>query len=245
MPNHRLLVHSFVFLSLLSPTIASEWIQYPSNGYATMTHYILPEGFIAACGCATNSTLYPTAAMNQMAYGSSTAYGPACGKCFNLTLLNAFLSDPPFYPNTTNSVVVKITDLCPYSQRGWCNATTTGPNRGGHYLNFDLAWPSVSIPDTFFPSDPSLYGYSDFGVWNISYNTVSCEYWQGWHYSAALGSVIGYDSCCPDNPTSSDGNTCPSYSDQAGIPPYSHAGSAKAVVPGVPPVLLLLILFMF
>ena len=31
---------------------------------------------------------------------------------------------------------------------------------GGHYLNFDLSWPSSSIPSTFFPSDPSLYGMS-------------------------------------------------------------------------------------
>lgn len=33
-------------------------------------------------------------------------------------------------------------------------------NSGGGYLNFDLAWPSTSIPDTFFPSDVALYGMS-------------------------------------------------------------------------------------
>ncbi|KAI6135718.1 RlpA-like double-psi beta-barrel-protein domain-containing protein-containing protein, partial [Pisolithus croceorrhizus] len=207
-------------LSLLSLVLASDWIQYPPNGYATMTHYTLPEGFIAACGCAINSTLYPTAAMSQMAYGSSTSYGPACGQCFNLTLIDAFTASPPFYPNTTNSVVVKITDLCPYSKQGWCNATTSGPNAGGDYLNFDLSWPSASIPSTFFPSDPSYYVLQqDFGVWRASYQSVSCEYWEGWNDSAALGSVanLGYDSCCPDNPTSNSNDTCPSYSDQAGI----------------------------
>ena len=123
-----MLIRRFVLLTLLPFTAASEWIQYPPHGYATMTHYTLPEGFVAACGCVGNSTLYPTAAMNQMAYGSSTAYGPACGQCFNLTLLDAFLAHPQFYPNTTNSLVVKITDLCPYSRRGWCNATVTGAN---------------------------------------------------------------------------------------------------------------------
>ena len=106
----------------------TEWIQYPDTGTATMTHYSLPQDYIASCGCTGKSTHYPTAALNQMAYGSSTSYGPACGRCFKLTLLNTFLSDPPFYPTVTRSLVVKITDLCPLSETGWCNATTSGPN---------------------------------------------------------------------------------------------------------------------
>jgi hypothetical protein len=120
-----------IFLSFKLPRIwasESQWIDYSSDGYATMTHYTLPENFIAACGCTPSSTDYPTAAMNQMAYGSSTSYGPACGRCFNLTLLDAFTANPRFYPNVTKSVVVKVTDLCPLSQSGWCNATTHGPN---------------------------------------------------------------------------------------------------------------------
>ena len=86
------------------------------------------KDYIAACGCEPNSTHYPTAAMSQMAFGSATAYGPACGVCFKLTLLNTFLSDPPFYPPEEKSIIVKITDLCPLSKSGWCNATTAGPN---------------------------------------------------------------------------------------------------------------------
>ena len=93
-----------------------------------MTHYTLPEDYIASCGCTGQSTHYPTAALNQMAYGSSTSYGPACGRCFKLTLLNTFLSNPPFYPTETKSVVIKITDLCPLSTTGWCNGTVDGPN---------------------------------------------------------------------------------------------------------------------
>jgi len=124
----RILSLFFFFLSFLPAIHASEWIQYPPNGYATMTYYALPTGFIAACGCTPNSTYYPTAALSQMAYGSSTSYGPACGQCFNLTLVDAFTANPRFYPNVTSSVVVKITDLCPLSTKGWCNATTSGPN---------------------------------------------------------------------------------------------------------------------
>jgi hypothetical protein len=125
--NHAITVIPFIFSPLLV-CAATQWIQYPNSGVATMTHYTLPEDYIASCGCTARSTHYPTAALNQMAFGSSTGYGPACGRCFKLTLLNTFLSDPPFYPTATKSVVVKVTDLCPLSKTGWCNGTVSGPN---------------------------------------------------------------------------------------------------------------------
>ena len=58
----------FVLANLVAASDSS-WIIYPPNGFATMTHYGLPLGDIAACGCAPDSTYYPTAALNQMAYG--------------------------------------------------------------------------------------------------------------------------------------------------------------------------------
>lgn len=119
-----------VILFLFSPLFvcASQWIQYPESGIATLTHYTLPEDDVASCGCTAKSTHYPTAALSQMAFGSSTAYGPSCGRCFKLTLLNSFLSHPPFYPSVTKSLVVKVTDLCPLTNGGWCNGTNNGPN---------------------------------------------------------------------------------------------------------------------
>lgn len=66
------LVWAFLpFLALVS----AQWIEYPDFGVATLTHYTLPSGFVAACGCTPASTGFPTAALSQMAYGSSTAYG--------------------------------------------------------------------------------------------------------------------------------------------------------------------------
>ncbi|OJT15777.1 hypothetical protein TRAPUB_4325 [Trametes pubescens] len=111
--------------------------------------------------------------MSQFAYGSSTAYGPGCGRCFKITLLNTYTSTPPFIPNVTKSVVIK-----------------------------------------------------DFGVWNVSYTSVDClTNWAGAKSAAALGSVDdGSSVCCPANPTSlrdwqgSTNDTCPSYSDDNGIP---------------------------
>ncbi|KAI0281047.1 RlpA-like double-psi beta-barrel-protein domain-containing protein-containing protein [Russula aff. rugulosa BPL654] len=214
---------------------ASQWIQYPQSGFATLTHYTLPEDDIASCGCTAKSSHYPTAALNQMAYGSSTAYGPSCGRCFKLTLLNTFLSHPPFHPPVTKSLVVKITDLCPLG--GWCNGTVNGPNAAGNYLNFDLAFPSSSIPSNFFPSNVTLYGYSDFGVWNISYQSVSCaSNWSGSNDAAALGSVpsLGDGGCCPANPTGNSNDTCPSFSDKNGIPPNTASKSGATRQFGLP-----------
>jgi hypothetical protein len=119
------------FLFVFAPFVcanSTDWIHYPDTGTATMTHYSLPQNYVASCGCTGESTHFPTAALNQMAFGSSNNYGPSCGRCFKLTLLNTFLSHPPFYPTVTKSVVVKVTDLCPLSTTGWCNATTKGPN---------------------------------------------------------------------------------------------------------------------
>ena len=43
----------------------------------------------------------------------------------------------------------------------------------------------------------------DFGVWNISYEVVSCSEWKGWNDASALGSVpsLGDGACCPADPT--------------------------------------------
>ena len=43
----------------------------------------------------------------------------------------------------------------------------------------------------------------DFGVWNVSYETVGClQEWAGAKQAAALGSVNdGSSVCCPANPT--------------------------------------------
>ncbi|KAH7108089.1 RlpA-like double-psi beta-barrel-protein domain-containing protein-containing protein [Auriculariales sp. MPI-PUGE-AT-0066] len=203
---------------------------YPSTGYATMTHYDLPLDYVASCGCAPASTHYPTAALSQLAYGSAQAFGPGCGKCFKLTLVNTFLSTPPYYPPQEKSLVVKVTDLCPIWS-DWCTATQDEPNKAGNWLNFDLAYPSKAIPDDFFPSDEALYGYKDFGVWNISYTEVACTgSWDGAGDASAMGSVnnLGDSVCCPGDVK--DNVTCPSYSAQNGIPPdTSIAGTASYV----------------
>ncbi|KAF9793165.1 RlpA-like double-psi beta-barrel-protein domain-containing protein-containing protein [Thelephora terrestris] len=221
----------FTVLSFLPKPFVYAWINYPPDGTATMTHYDLPKDYIAACGCTGKSTHYPTAALNQMAYGSSQNYGPGCGKCFKLTLLNSYTASPPFFPSTHPSIVIKVTDLCPLSENGWCSATENKTNPSGQYLNFDLAYPSSAISNNFFPSDEKLYGYKDFGVWNITYALVSCEEWKGWGDAAAKGSAPNINGCCPANSTGSQQDTCPSYSDGYRIPPDTTTSDAQSLWP--------------
>jgi hypothetical protein len=67
---------SYVVLTLLFYlSLARAWLNYSSDGAATLTHYTLPTNYIASCGCTPASTHYPTAALSQMAYGSNTSYG--------------------------------------------------------------------------------------------------------------------------------------------------------------------------
>ncbi len=69
-----------MYYALLIPILcyalnAAAWIDYAPDGLATLTHYTLPKDYIASCGCTPSSTHYPTAALSQMAYGSSNSYG--------------------------------------------------------------------------------------------------------------------------------------------------------------------------
>jgi len=62
-------------LLCLGNAFGNQWIDYPNEGTATLTHYTLPPGYVAACGCAGDVTKYPAAALSQMAYGSSANWG--------------------------------------------------------------------------------------------------------------------------------------------------------------------------
>ncbi|KAE8232922.1 hypothetical protein CF326_g2048 [Tilletia indica] len=189
----------------------------PESGWATLTHYDLPNSYVAACGCVQKAPSMPSAALNVLAFGSETSFGPSCGLCAKLTLISTPLaalagegsmvgnpnpgdagiefSEEEQENGTAPSVVVKIVDSCP---RGppHCNATVDAPNGLGSYVHFDLAWPSSSISSDFFP------GTHDYGVWNISYSFVSCSKWRGYNNPSVVGSdwIQENSACCPKDP---------------------------------------------
>ena len=79
-----------------------------------------------ACGKAASGF---TAAINQLAFGSSPGLGAgdACGRCFALTG-----SHDPYSPSYSGpfgqTIVVKVTDLCPVQgNQEFCGQTTSNP----------------------------------------------------------------------------------------------------------------------
>ncbi|GAA5885527.1 hypothetical protein JCM6882_007454 [Rhodosporidiobolus microsporus] len=217
-PSLSLLAWATALLPAAAKDIST--VPIPSSGRASLTRYDFPLGAYGACGCARNSTYYPTAALSQAAYGSSMAFGPACGQCFNLTLLETFFAEPTWVlsEEQRRSVVVKVTDKCPATSgnpnKGWCGATDKKTNKADLTYHFDLSTPSPSIPLTFFPTNESYYGYSDFGAWIIEFEQVSCEEWAGWGNETAVGRDLDLSSesgCCPANPLI-DNDVCPAMS---------------------------------
>ncbi|PWN51416.1 hypothetical protein IE53DRAFT_386212 [Violaceomyces palustris] len=225
---------------VLALLVASTWLgslsavatyQIPERGWATLTHYDLPDQYVASCGCVGDVTNHPVTAINRLAYGSNTSFGPSCGICAKVTLLSTPLAPPPPPPGQPGwgdgiyftdqdvssgkapSVTVKVVDLCPGVGGPWCNATEEAGNSLESYLHFDLAWPSKAISKRFFPGD------HDYGVWNVSYEIVSCTTWSGYGDAAALGSDWDQETsaCCPANPWPSGTEvTCPPYYDTVG-----------------------------
>ena len=62
----------------------------------------------------------------------------------------------------------------------------------------------MSQPSLMFLLHVTLAHLQDFGVWNISYESVSCvSHWSGSKDAAALGSVpsLADGACCPADPT--------------------------------------------
>jgi len=210
------------FIVLIACTFAFNFtsiFEPGASGNASTTHYSIPDNFVAACGCAIKSATYPTAAINTAAYQSTSGSGPACGYCFNVSLIEAIEATPPFVLNASVRpwVVVKITDQCPAPtltdpDKTWCGATSTKANMAGSFVHFDLSSPSLGIPATFFPSNPILYGYSDFGAWRAFYEVVSCESWKGAADLRAVGrdpSVAADAGCCPADPLIATNASCP------------------------------------
>ncbi|UZJ57480.1 hypothetical protein CBS101457_006800 [Exobasidium rhododendri] len=189
----------------------------PAQGNATLTHYDLPFDYVASCGCVGLSTRYPTAAINDLAYGSSNSYGPACGQCYRLTLISTPFSPPPPEGNgvvfnsfaddtsdkpTAPTVVVKVTDACPLGGE-WCSQTVQKPtNSLNSSIHFDLAWPSTALSKDFFPTD----GGRDYGAWWTEFAVVDCQEWAGYDDVEAWGSDWSQQSsaCCPLRPHQSD-----------------------------------------
>ncbi|THU86235.1 endoglucanase V-like protein [Dendrothele bispora CBS 962.96] len=138
-----------------------------SSGSASFTNYGGCNR--PACGKAGNGY---TAAINQLAFGAPPGLGPgdACGRCFALT----GSQDPysPSFPGPFNSIVVKVTDLCPMAgNQEWCGQSSSNPNNAhGKPFHFDICTDTGGAA-AFFPSG--------HGALTGTFQEVSCSQWSG------------------------------------------------------------------
>ncbi|KIP11594.1 glycoside hydrolase family 45 protein [Phlebiopsis gigantea 11061_1 CR5-6] len=143
------------------------YVQKPS-GQASFTMY-------SGCGspaCGKSASGY-SAAINQLAFGSAPGLGAgdACGRCFALTG-----TADPYSPSYTGpfgqSIVVKVTDLCPVSgNQEFCGQTQSSPtNQHGMPFHFDIC-EDTGGSAKFFPSG--------HGALTGTFTEVSCSQWSG------------------------------------------------------------------
>lgn len=109
----------------------------------------------AACGFYTSPGF--SAAVSQNLYGAKAGQGagPACGTCWNLTLISN--SQGVKTSNTGNSIVVKVNNLCPVEGNPLCSQPTLGSmNSLGANVNFDTCIDSGASDALFGDSGTGL-----------------------------------------------------------------------------------------
>ncbi|KAI0286105.1 RlpA-like double-psi beta-barrel-protein domain-containing protein-containing protein [Russula aff. rugulosa BPL654] len=156
------------------------WCQ-ASSGTASFTAYTGCD--YPSCGITTSGY---TAAVNTCAFGAYSGAGGACGRCFKITSTQ----DPytPSFEGPFNSIVVRVSDLCPHSTSGtppWCDQTVSNPvNQYGMSMHFDLCKdPSSGAAGAFFP--PNRWAMLG------TFAEVPCEgNWEG-----TLGDSLWGNSC--------------------------------------------------
>ncbi|KAI0773273.1 endoglucanase V-like protein [Trametes elegans] len=153
-------------LTLAEKRAKGGYVQNPS-GQASFTHYSGCNQ--PACGVAANGY---TAAVSQLAFGSGPGLGPgdACGRCFAVSAS----ADPysPAYGGPFQTIVVKVTDLCPaQGNEEWCGQSTGDPtNQHGASVHFDIC-EDTGGAGVFFPSG--------HGALTGTYTEVLCSQWSG------------------------------------------------------------------
>jgi len=168
-------------------------LTYNGKPCASTTRYW--DGQMGACGCGTGNTspfswqwTKPTAAASAPIYGSGTWCGSGCGKCYKLTPTAIGASPEGTGAPALTSLVVKITNLCPYGgNEVWCAYDV---NSFGYDAHFDIM-------------DYNMDGIVSSMGWNnpeVTYEEVDCATngYTDWNCECAAASPT---TATPGNPT--------------------------------------------
>ncbi|RMY73862.1 hypothetical protein D0863_03603 [Hortaea werneckii] len=123
-----------------------------------------------ACGYYTTSGYSAAASQNIFGAGPGEGAGPGCGTCWKLTIQTD--SSGNQVSNASNSIVVKVTNLCPANGNPLCaQSSTSDTNQYGANVNFDTCIDSGA-------SD-ALFGNSGVGLGVGTAEKVDCSQWSG------------------------------------------------------------------
>ncbi|KAK5133403.1 hypothetical protein LTR08_007742 [Meristemomyces frigidus] len=123
-----------------------------------------------ACGYYTSPGYSAAVSQNEFGAAPGAGAGPACGTCWELTIETD--SSGQTVSNAGNSIVVKVTNLCPASGNPLCaQSGLSGTNQYGANLNFDTCIDSEA-------SD-ALFGNSGVGLGVGTAQEVDCSEWSG------------------------------------------------------------------
>ncbi|KAG8844238.1 hypothetical protein FRB96_003242 [Tulasnella sp. 330] len=158
---------------------------------ATTTNYY--DGQLGACGCGTVFDPYVyTAAGSQALFGSGTWCGSGCGNCYVLTSTGVSPPGEGTGSAVGSSIIVAITNLCPYNgNEVWC-PNTGNTNQFGYGAHFDIN------------NESGNGGWAALG-WNnpiVDYEPIACP-----SSVSSLSAKAGTCECPVSNPAGTSSAT--------------------------------------
>jgi len=136
------------------------------------------DGQMGACGCGTSDTspfswqyTKLTAAGSPPIFGTGTWCGSGCGTCYKLTPTAVGASPDGTGSPNTNSVVIKVTNLCPPDgNAAWCSYDVNSYGYDAHFdlMDYNMAglitsmgWNNPEV--TYQEVDCATNGFADWG----------------------------------------------------------------------------------
>ncbi|KAF2153626.1 glycoside hydrolase family 45 protein [Myriangium duriaei CBS 260.36] len=166
MPSSKLLF-SFLLPVATAQTYKASFTEYGSGDQNASGNC---NTVTTACGFYTSPGYSAAASQNLFGVGPGAGAGPACGLCYKLTAETD--SSGNKLSNAGNSIVIKVTNLCPAQGNPLCAQNgLTGTNQYGANVNFDLCINSGA--------SAALFGNSGVGLAVGTAQAVSCSEWSG------------------------------------------------------------------
>ncbi|KAI9653128.1 MAG: hypothetical protein M1831_006212 [Alyxoria varia] len=145
---------SFVALAALLPSfLQAEKASFTTYGGGDIMGSANCATAVNACGTPNQSGYTAALSESQFGVGPGAGAGPACGKCYQLTID----SDSSGAPMEKKTITVTVNNLCPVQGNAeWCQV----PNQHGAGIHFDLC-SDTGAADAFFTGSKAGLGTAE------------------------------------------------------------------------------------